>query len=162
MPTPRFGRPPRATDSEIYGNLLMQHSHDTPPFSENKSPDFQFPGDSFGSAAKELPALRGAAAAITNIEALPALRLRYEIQRTKHMTAVAVNRGGGRPSKGLRKFIGFRTRTTTADGIAKVAAAKGLTVSEYVLSAVEPQLQSDLAALDQYEYQQELPIRIAS
>jgi hypothetical protein len=78
------------------------------------------------------------------------------------MTAVAVNRGGGRPSKGLRKFIGFRTQERTADGIAKVAAAKGLTVSEYVLSAVEPKLQSDLAALDQYEYQQELPIRIAS
>ncbi|WP_084507465.1 hypothetical protein [Arthrobacter sp. TB 26] len=78
------------------------------------------------------------------------------------MTAVAVNRGGGRPSKGLRKFIGFRSPECTADGIAKVAAAKGLTVSEYVLSAVEPQLRSDLAALDQHEYQQELPIALAS
>lgn len=78
------------------------------------------------------------------------------------MTAIAVNRGGGRPSKGLRRFIGFRAQECTADGIAKVAAAKGLTVSEYVLSAVEPQMKSDLAALDQHEYQQELPIRIAS
>lgn len=78
------------------------------------------------------------------------------------MTAVAVNRGGGRPSKGSRKFIGFRSPTCTADSIAKVAAAKGLTVSEYVLLAVEPQLQSDLAELDQTEYQQELPIAMAS
>ena len=48
------------------------------------------------------------------------------------MTAVAVNRGGGRPSKGLRKFIGFRTQEHTADGIAKVAAHKGLTVTDHL------------------------------
>jgi hypothetical protein len=79
------------------------------------------------------------------------------------MTAVAVNRGGGRPSKGLRKFIGFRSPERTADGIAKVAAAKGITVSEYVLSVIEPKLQSDLAALDQHDYPQELPLgRLAS
>ncbi|MEO5315562.1 hypothetical protein [Pseudarthrobacter sp. CC12] len=78
------------------------------------------------------------------------------------MTAVAVNRGGGRPSKGLRKFIGFRSPEPTADGIAKVAAHKGLTVTEYLLSVVEPQLKEDLAALDQDDYQQELPIRMAS
>jgi hypothetical protein len=82
--------------------------------------------------------------------------------KDKHMTAVAVNRGGGRPSKGLRKFIGFRTPEHTADGIAKVAAHRGLTVTEYVLSVVEPKLKEDLAALDQDDYQQELPIRIAS
>ncbi|WP_223995511.1 hypothetical protein [Arthrobacter sp. NicSoilB11] len=82
--------------------------------------------------------------------------------KDKQMTAVAVNRGGGRPSKGLRKFIGFRSPEPTADGIAKVAAHKGLTVTEYLLSVVEPQLKEDLAALDQDDYQQELPIRIAS
>lgn len=78
------------------------------------------------------------------------------------MTAVAVNRGGGRPSKGLRKFIGLRAPIPTSDGIARVAAHKGLTVTEYLLSVVEPKLQEDLAALGQDNYQQELPIRIAS
>jgi hypothetical protein len=67
------------------------------------------------------------------------------------MAAVAVNRGGGRPSKGPRKFIGFRAKESTAEDIAKVAAAKGLTVTEYVLSVIEPRLQFDLAALNEYE-----------
>jgi hypothetical protein len=87
---------------------------------------------------------------------------RLQNQRNQHMTAVAVNRGGGRPSKGLRKFIGFRSPEPTADGIAKVAAHKGLTVTEYLLSVVEPKLKEDLAALDRDDYQQELPIRMAS
>jgi hypothetical protein len=56
----------------------------------------------------------------------------------------------------------LRAPIPTSDGIAKVAAHKGLTVTEYLLSVVEPKLQEDLAALGQDNYQQELPIRMAS
>ena len=42
------------------------------------------------------------------------------------MTAVA-HRGGGRPSKGLRKYIGFRVPAEMADQVAQVAEAEGVT-----------------------------------
>ena len=76
------------------------------------------------------------------------------------MSAV-INRGGGRPSKGLRKYIGFRTQAKTADDVQMIAAAKGMTVTDYVSSAVDP-LREDLALLDHFAHQEELPIRIAS
>lgn len=76
--------------------------------------------------------------------------------------AAVINRGGGRPSKGLRKYIGFRVQAKTADDVAQVAAAKGLTVTDYVSSAVARSLQEDLAILDHFNHQEELPIRMAS
>ncbi|WP_427019403.1 hypothetical protein ACQCSX_22180 (plasmid) [Pseudarthrobacter sp. P1] len=76
------------------------------------------------------------------------------------MTAV-INRGGGRPSKGLRKFIGFRAQVQTADDVAHVAAFKGITVSDYVTSAVVRSLKEDLAQIAP-QAQQELPISLAS
>jgi predicted HicB family RNase H-like nuclease len=77
------------------------------------------------------------------------------------MSAV-INRGRGRPSKGLRKYICFRVQEKTADDVALVAAAKGMSVSDYVSSAVHRSLQEDLAMRDHFHHQEELPIRMAS
>ncbi|WP_211880056.1 hypothetical protein [Pseudarthrobacter albicanus] len=77
------------------------------------------------------------------------------------MTAVA-HRGGGRPSKGLRKYIGFRVPAEMADQVAQVAEAEGVTITDYVASVVAKQLQVDLNR-HVHKYQEELPIgRIAS
>lgn len=77
------------------------------------------------------------------------------------MTAVA-HRGGGRPSKGLRKYIGFRVPAEMADQVAQVAEAEGVTITDYVASVVAKQLQVDLDR-HVHKYQEELPIgRIAS
>jgi hypothetical protein len=77
------------------------------------------------------------------------------------MTAVA-HRGGGRPSKGLRKYIGFRVPAEMADQVAQVAEAEGVTITDYVASVVAKQLQIDLDR-HVHKYQEELPIgRIAS
>jgi hypothetical protein len=43
-----------------------------------------------------------------------------------------------------------------------IAAAKGMTVTDYVSSAVDRSLREDLALLDHFALQEELPIRIAS
>ncbi|MET3174661.1 UNVERIFIED_ORG: hypothetical protein ABIB52_002512 [Arthrobacter sp. UYCu721] len=77
------------------------------------------------------------------------------------MSAV-INRGGGRPSKGLREYIGFRTPTKTAEDVKMIATAKGMTVTDYVSAAVDRSLREDLAMLDHFAHQEELPIRIAS
>jgi len=85
------------------------------------------------------------------------------VRDSKDMTMSAViNRGGGRPSKGLRKYIGFRTQAKTAQDVQMIAAAKGMTVTDYVSSAVDRSLREDLALLDHFAHQEELPIRIAS
>jgi hypothetical protein len=84
------------------------------------------------------------------------------VRDSKDMTMSAViNRGGGRPSKGLRKYIGFRTPAKTAEDVQMIAAAKGMTVTDYVSSAVDRSLREDLALLDHFALQEELPIRIA-
>jgi hypothetical protein len=85
------------------------------------------------------------------------------VRDSKDLTMSAViNRGGGRPSKGLRKYIGFRTPAKTAEDVHMIAAAKGMTVTDYVASAVDRSLREDLALLDQFTQQDELPIRMAS
>ncbi|MEO3939514.1 hypothetical protein V3C41_00345 [Paenarthrobacter nicotinovorans] len=76
--------------------------------------------------------------------------------------SAAINRGGGRPSKGLRKYIGFRTPAKTAEDVHMIAAAKGMTVTDYVASAVDRSLREDLALLGQFAQQDELPIRMVS
>jgi hypothetical protein len=87
----------------------------------------------------------------------------WVVRDSKDMTMSAViNRGGGRPSKGLRKYIGFRTQAKTAEDVQMIAAAKGMTVTDYVSSAVDRSLREDLALLDHFAHQEELPIRIAS
>lgn len=76
------------------------------------------------------------------------------------MTAV-INRGGGRPSKGLRKYIGFRVQPKFHDDVAQVAAAMGMTVSDYVGSAVAQILEEDKKKVS-LRQQGELPIDLAS
>lgn len=85
------------------------------------------------------------------------------VRDSKDMTMSAViNRGGGRPSKGLRSYIGFRTQQKKVDDVKMVAAAKGMTITDYVANAVDRSLLEDLAMLDHFAHQEELPIRIAS
>lgn len=57
--------------------------------------------------------------------------------------AIRPNAAGGRPSKGSRKFIGFRVQKRTADDVAFIAAAKGLTVNDYVADALAKQVARD-------------------
>jgi hypothetical protein len=76
------------------------------------------------------------------------------------MTAVA-HRGGGRPSKGLRKYIGFRVPAEMADQVAQVAEAEGVTITDYVAAVVAKQLEVDLGRKN-HKYQEELPYDIAS
>jgi hypothetical protein len=99
------------------------------------------------------------------LQAAPAMKQPQPqvVRDSKDMTMSAViNRGGGRPSKGLRKYIGFRTQAKTAEDVQMIAAAKGMTVTDYVSSAVDRSLREDLALLDHFALQEELPIRIAS
>ena len=44
------------------------------------------------------------------------------------MSAV-INRGGGRPSKGLRDYIGFRTPAKTAEDVKMIATAEVVMVN---------------------------------
>lgn len=57
--------------------------------------------------------------------------------------AIRANATGGRPSKGSRRFIGFRVQDSTADEVAFMAASRGLTVTDYVADALARQLARD-------------------
>ncbi|MBG0738843.1 hypothetical protein IV500_05335 [Paeniglutamicibacter antarcticus] len=76
--------------------------------------------------------------------------------------AAVIKRGRGRPSRGLRKYIGFRVQEETAEEVSLVAAAKGITVSDYVASAVARSLIEDRAMRNHFNHQEELPISLAS
>lgn len=129
-------------------------------FSVNKSPDAAASSANFDSvdSCKQKPQSG-------RLQVTPAMKQSQPqvVRDSKDMTMSAViNRGGGRPSKGLRKYIGFRTQAKTADDVQMIAAAKGMTVTDYVSSAVDRSLREDLALLDHFAHQEELPIRIAS
>ena len=128
------------------------------PFSVNKSPDQTLRGARFDSvdSCKQNPDRPHVAPTMNQLQPLV-------VRDSKDLTMSAViNRGGGRPSKGLRKYIGFRTPAKTAEDVHMIAAAKGMTVTDYVASAVDRSLREDLALLDQFTQQDELPIRMAS
>lgn len=130
------------------------------PFSVNKSPDATGGSANFDSvdSCKQKPHGH-------RLRVAPAMKQPQPkvVRDSKDMTMSAViNRGGGRPSKGLRKYIGFRTQAKTAEDVQMIAAAKGMTVTDYVSSAVDRSLREDLALLDHFAHQEELPIRIAS
>lgn len=130
------------------------------PFSVNKSPDGAESNANFESvdSCKQKPQSSRLSVAPTMKQPQPQV-----VRDSKDMTMSAViNRGGGRPSKGLRKYIGFRTQAKTAEDVQMIAAAKGMTVTDYVSSAVDRSLREDLALLDHFALQEELPIRIAS
>ena len=130
------------------------------PFSVNKSPDRGSSGARFKSVDSCKQKLR-----IHRLQVAPTMNQSQLIvvRDSKDLTMSAViNRGGGRPSKGLRKYIGFRTPAKTAEDVHMIAAAKGMTVTDYVASAVDRSLREDLALLDQFNQQEELPIRMAS
>ena len=129
-------------------------------FSVNKSPDAAASSANFDSvdSCKQKPHSG-------RLQLAPAMKQPQPqvVRDSKDMTMSAViNRGGGRPSKGLRKYIGFRTQAKTAEDVQMIAAAKGMTVTDYVSSAVDRSLREDLALLDHFAQQEELPIRIAS
>ena len=129
-------------------------------FSVNKSPDAATSSANFDSvdSCKQKPQSG-------RLQVTPAMKQSQPqvVRDSKDMTMSAViNRGGGRPSKGLRKYIGFRTKAKTAEVVQMIAAAKGMTVTDYVSSAVDRSLREDLALLDQFAHQEEQPIRIAS
>lgn len=129
-------------------------------FSVNKSPDAREGSATFDSvdSCKQKPRSDRLQAAQAMKQPQPQV-----VRDSKDMTMSAViNRGGGRPSKGLRKYIGFRTQAKTAEDVQMIAAAKGMTVTDYVSSAVDRSLREDLALLDHFALQEELPIRIAS
>lgn len=63
------------------------------------------------------------------------------------MTA-AGNRGGGRRSKGERRFFGTRLPMDQAQMLLTVAPAQGLTVSEFIAATLEEKLEA-LAREDQ-------------
>ncbi|MFE4230059.1 hypothetical protein ACFRJ8_19475 [Arthrobacter sp. NPDC056886] len=128
--------------------------------SVNKSPDAAESSANFDSvdSCKQKPQSG-------RLQVAPAMKQSQPqvVRDSKDMTMSAViNRGGGRPSKGLRKYIGFRTQAKTAEDVQMIAAAKGMTVTDYVSSAVDRSLREDLALLDHFAHQEELPIRIAS
>jgi hypothetical protein len=78
------------------------------------------------------------------------------------MAAAKGNRGGGRPHKGDRKFVGFRLPCRTADEMEAVAEAEGFKyVSDWVAHVVQQRLaNTDLTEICR---QEELPIgQIAS
>jgi hypothetical protein len=135
----------------------MRHAES---FSVNKSPDVADSSANFDSvdSCKQKPQSG-------RLQVAPAMKQSQPqvVRDSKDMTMSAViNRGGGRPSKGLRKYIGFRTQAKTAEDVQMIAAAKGMTVTDYVSSAVDRSLREDLALLDHFAHQEELPIRIAS
>ena len=129
-------------------------------FSVNKSPDPSKGSANFDSVDSCKQKRIMSTASRTSDEAVTTY---WVVRDSKDMTMSAViNRGGGRPSKGLRKYIGFRTQAKTAEDVQMIAAAKGMTVTDYVSSAVDRSLREDLALLDHFAHQEELPIRIAS
>ena len=135
----------------------MRHAESV---SVNKSPDAAESSANFDSvdSCKQKPQSG-------RLQVAPAMKQSQPqvVRDSKDMTMSAViNRGGGRPSKGLRKYIGFRTQAKTAEDVQMIAAAKGMTVTDYVSSAVDRSLREDLALLDHFAHQEELPIRIAS
>lgn len=128
------------------------------PFSVNKSPNQTLRGARFDSvdSCKQNSDRPHVASTMNQLQPLV-------VRDSKDLTMSAViNRGGGRPSKGLRKYIGFRTPAKTAEDVHMIAAAKGMTVTDYVASAVDRSLREDLALLDPFTQQDELPIRMAS
>ncbi len=69
-------------------------------------------------------------------------------------------RGGGRPSKGPRQFVGGKIPTRMAEQVAQAAELEGLTITDFIESALAMRLQHvDLTARDN---QEELPIAVAS
>ena len=69
-------------------------------------------------------------------------------------------RGGGRPSKGPRQFVGGKVPTRMAEQVAQAAELEGLTITDFIESALAMRLQHvDLTARDN---QEELPIAVAS
>lgn len=153
-PPGRFGFIARLAEREI---IAARHAG---PFSVNKSPKASGGNATFDSvdSCKQKPHN-------DRLQQLPAMKQPQPqvVRDSKDVTMSAViNRGGGRPSKGLRKYIGFRTQAKTAEDVQMIAAAKGMTVTDYVSSAVDRSLREDLALLDHFAHQEELPIRIAS
>lgn len=55
--------------------------------------------------------------------------------------ATTGNRGGGRRSKGDRRFIGSRLPVTQADHLSIVARHEGLTVSDMIAIAIDEKLE---------------------
>src|SRR6478752_177548 len=128
----------------------MRHAESV---SVNKSPDAAESSANFDSvdSCKQKPQSG-------RLQVAPAMKRSQPqvVRDSKDMTMSAViNRGGGRPSKGLRKYIGFRTQAKTAEDVQMIAAAKGMTVTDYVSSAVDRSLREDLALLDHFAHQEE-------
>lgn len=72
--------------------------------------------------------------------------------------AATGNRGGGRPSKGDRKFIGFRLETSCAEKLSRIASQDGMAVSDVVAAIIE----REIMERERNEQQEVLPIgRIA-
>lgn len=75
--------------------------------------------------------------------------------------AATGNRGGGRRSKGDRKFIGFRLETGRAEQLSRIAAEDGMAVSDVVAAIIERELEN--IEHERNERQEKLPIaQIAS
>lgn len=68
------------------------------------------------------------------------------------------NRGGGRRSKGERRFIGSRLPIKYADLLPAYAKAQNLTVSEYIETLVIQDMDRNMPE----DRQEVLPIRMAS
>ncbi len=78
-------------------------------------------------------------------------------------TSASGNRGGGRQSKGPRKFIGVRAPIALAEQMEHAAAEAGLCVSDYVALCMAKVHNYELPPLSRVpsptgEVQQELPI----
>lgn len=85
----------------------------------------------------------------------------HEIQGTVRTMAATGNHGGGRRSKGDRKFIGFRLETGRAEKLSRIAHEDGMPVSDVVAAIIEREL--EIMEKNREEMQEELPIgRIAS
>ncbi len=150
--------PSRAARLKPVNQLHKQWARHAGPFSVNKSPDQTRRGARFDSVDSCKQKFNRLHVAPTMKQLQPLV-----VRDSKDLTMSAViNRGGGRPSKGLRKYIGFRTPAKTAEDVHMIAAAKGMTVTDYVASAVDRSLREDLALLGQFTQQDELPIRMAS
>lgn len=73
--------------------------------------------------------------------------------------ATSGNRGGGRRSKGERRFVGSRVPVNQADNLAIVAKHEGLTVSDMIAVAIDEKLGTyDLKTLAEEE-QESLPMQ---
>jgi hypothetical protein len=74
--------------------------------------------------------------------------------------ATSGNRGGGRRSKGERRFVGSRVPVNQADNLAIVAKHEGLTVSDMIAVAIDEKLgHYDIDRLTEDEEQESLPMR---